>query len=65
MKKIISTFLGFVLLMSISGAAFAESDAARRGIDAIMNTRYPDLIVLPEEESYLEEWTTGYARKAF
>ena len=65
MKKIVSTFLGFVLLMSISGAAFAESDAARRGIDAIMNTRYPDLIVLPEEESYLEEWTTGYARKAF
>ena len=66
MKKIVSFLLGLILLLGIiSGTAFADSDAAERGLAAIQTTRFPDLLVLPKEECYLTEWKTLYARKAF
>ena len=43
----------------------AQHEAAERGLAAIRETRFPELLVLPKEESYLQEWKTGYARKAF
>ena len=43
----------------------AEESAAERGIAAIQATRFPELLVFPKEESYLAEWKTSYARKAF
>ena len=42
-----------------------QQEAAERGLAAIMETRFPQYLVLPREESYLREWKTGYARKAF
>ena len=42
-----------------------QHEAAERGLSAIRETRFPELLVLPKEESYLQEWKTGYARKAF
>ena len=42
-----------------------QHEAAERGLAAIQETRFPELLVLPKEESYLQEWKTGYARKAF
>ena len=43
----------------------ADSDAAERGRAAIEATGWGDVLVLPQEESYLSEWKTLYARKAF
>ena len=43
----------------------AQQEAAERGLAAIRKTRFPEYLVLPKEESYLKEWKTGYARKAF
>ena len=43
----------------------AQHEAAERGLAAIRETRFPELLVLPKEESYLQEWKIGYARKAF
>ena len=42
-----------------------QHEAAERGLAAIQETRFPELLILPKEESYLQEWKTGYARKAF
>ncbi len=65
MKKMVSFLLGLVLMMSASSPAFADSEAAERGLEAIRATRWADALVLPKEESYLSEWKTLYARKAF
>ena len=65
MKKTLSFLLCLILLMGIPAAVFADSDAAERGREAIEATGYADKIVLPQEESYLSEWKTLYARKAF
>ena len=43
----------------------SQHEAAERGLAAIRETRFPELLVLPKEESYLQEWKIGYARKAF
>lgn len=43
----------------------AQREAVERGLAAIQETRFPEYLVLPKEESYLKEWKTGYARKAF
>ena len=43
----------------------AQHEAAERGLAAIQETRFPQYLVLPKEESYLREWKTCYARKAF
>ena len=65
MKKTLSLLLCLVLLLGVPAAGFADSDAAGRGRAAIEATGYADIIVLPKEESYLTEWKTLYARKAF
>ena len=46
-------------------SAEAQHAAAERGLAAIQQTVFPDYLVLPKEESFLVEWKTGYARKAF
>ena len=43
----------------------SQHEAVERGLAAIRETRFPELLVLPKEESYLQEWKIGYARKAF
>ena len=68
MKKVLSFLLALILLVGIPCAAFADDaadDAAERGLAAIQATGHAGRIVLPKEESYLSEWKTLYARKAF
>ncbi len=65
MKKTVSFLLGLILLISIPGTVLADSEAAERGLAAIQATGWADVLVLPKEESYLSEWKTLYARKAF
>lgn len=64
LRKIILCLLVLCLLPSLS--AFAEGESsAERGLEKIRTARNWDSIVLPQEESYLEEWKTLYARKAW
>ena len=65
MKKTFSFLLCLALLLGVPAAGFADSDAAERGRAAIEATRFGDRVILPQEESYLAEWKTLYARKAF
>ena len=65
MKKIVSFLLGLMILISLSCPCYADTGAAERGLAAINSTRFPQWLVLPKEESYLSEWKTHYARKAF
>ena len=77
MKKTISFLLMLSLLFTFPGLSFAtepdtestlsaeQAAAAERGLAAIQATGKADRIVLPKEESYLKEWKTLYARKAF
>ena len=53
-----------VLLLPLSASAEGKT-AAEIGYEAIMNTGHGELIVLPGEESYLEEWKTLYGRRAW
>ena len=53
-----------VLLLPLSASAEGKT-AAERGYEAIMGTGHGDLIILPKEESYLEEFKTLYTRKAW
>lgn len=68
-RRFLSAFLCGVILLTCSAAAFADgdeqADAAARGLAALQATGRADSIVLPQEESYLSEWKTLYARKAF
>lgn len=43
----------------------SDEEAKARGLAAVQTTRFPDLIVLPQDGNWLKEWKTGYARKAF
>ena len=43
----------------------SDEEAKARGLAAVQATRFPDMIVLPQDGSWLKEWKTGYARKAF
>ena len=63
MKKLLLSLL-VLLALPLSFPVGAES-AAETGLAAIEATGYADILVLPQEESYLEEWKTLYARKAF
>ena len=64
LKKIILCLLVLCLLPSLS--AFAEGESsAERGLEKIRTARNWNAIVLPQEESWLEEWKTLYARKAW
>ena len=59
--------LALLLCLALSlPAAYAEGEsAAERGLAKIKTARNWDAIVLPQEESYLDEWKTLYARKAW
>jgi len=68
MKKLIS----FILLLSLalcllpgSLACAEEPSAAERGLEKLQTARNWQRIVLPKEESYLDEWKTLYARRAW
>ncbi len=80
MRKTIAFLLALLCLltagMSSALAAEAETEedgrteeeiraAAERGLAAIEATGWADVLVLPQEESYLSEWKTLYARRAF
>ena len=67
MKRVLPLFLLCLLALSfLSPAAFAEEKtAAERGLEALTATGHAGQIVLPQEESYLEEWKTLYCRKAW
>ena len=70
MKKLVSLLLAILLLAAIPCAAFADEPAAaqtaaERGLAALQATGRAGKIQLPKEESYLSEWKTLYARKAF
>lgn len=53
-------------LLLPSAAAFADGvSAGQRGLEKLKTARNWDCIVLPQEDSWLEEWKTLYARKAW
>ena len=55
-----------VLVLLPAATAFADGQsAAERGLEAIEGTRNWKFLTLPQEESYLSEWKTLYARRAF
>lgn len=67
--KHISRSLALILILcllfpSFSSYAWGES-TAERGLEKLKTTRNWDCIVLPKEDSWLEEWKTLYARKAW
>ena len=65
-KQLVALLICLLLVSSLPAAAFADGQsAAERGLEAIMATGRGDRIVLPKEESYLEEWKTLYCRKAW
>ena len=65
MKKILVLALILCLLLPAC-SAFADGDsAAQRGLEKLKTARNWDCIVLPRESSYLDEWKTLYARKAW
>ena len=65
MKKTVSFLLCIMVLIASAVTGYAEHEAAQRGLAAIQESGWADTIVLPREESYLTEWKTLYARKAF
>ncbi len=54
-----------ICLQMLPGASAGGKTAAERGCEALMSADPGEVIVLPREESYLEEWKTRYARKAW
>ena len=61
-------FLLFISLFAASAMADEPADqasAAERGRSALIATGHSSLLHFPEEEDYLTEWKTLYARKAF
>ncbi len=76
MKKGIAFLFMLALLISLPCISMADDageqavtqegqTAAERGLAALQATGRADRIVLPQEASYLSEWKTLYARKAF
>ena len=53
-----------LLLPSVAACADGES-AAQRGLEKLKTARNWDCIVLPREESWLDEWKTLYGRRAW
>lgn len=65
-KVFLPLLICLLLVASLPLTAFAEGQsAAERGLEAIMATGRGDRIVLPQTESYLEEWKTLYCRRAW
>ena len=68
MKRLTSlVILMSLVFLLIPGpcARAEEKSAAERGLEKIQTARNWQSIVLPQEESYLEEWKTLYPRKAW
>ena len=67
MKKLTSLLILFCLVfLLLPVSAQAEgADAAARGLEKIQTARNWQGIVLPQEESYLDEWKTLYPRQAW
>lgn len=65
MKKILSALLVCILLLALLplNAYAEEKSAAERGLEAVKQASNRGLVVLPKEDSYLEEWKVLYARK--
>lgn len=71
-RKILSLLLA-LLLTGASLAALPEgsepeaeqASAAERGREALLDTGHASYLQFPEDEDYLSEWKTLYARKAF
>ena len=63
-KKFI-VFLALLCLLHPTLPACAEESAAQRGLEKIKTAYNWDCIVLPQEDSWLDEWKTLYARKAW
>lgn len=61
--------LAFVLLLCLfCPTLFSHAEggsAAERGLEKLKTARNWDCIVLPQEESYLDEWKTLYGRRAW
>ncbi len=64
-KRILCLLLLLALLPAPLQARAAEPTAAERGLEAVMATGHGNLIVLPQEESWLAEWKTLYGRAAW
>ena len=67
--KTIRINLAFILIVCLllpCACAWADGDsAAQRGLEKLKTARNWDCIVLPQDESWLDEWKTLYARKAW
>ena len=63
--RIIALLCAVCALLPLFSVSAAEPDAAQRGEAAIKATEHWDYIQLPKPESYLDEWKTRYARKAW
>ena len=64
-KRLLPLLLMLCLLTAAPCARAETETAAERGLEKLKTACNWDCIVLPKEESYLQEWKTGYARKAF
>ncbi|MER2151114.1 MAG: hypothetical protein ABS901_07950 [Candidatus Limivicinus sp.] len=53
------------LLGSSGDETTDDPEVRERGIAAVQATSCSNLVVLPQDGSWLKEWKTGYARKAF
>ena len=65
LKRLLPLLLMLCLLTAAPCARAESETAAERGLEKLKTACNWDRIVLPKEESYLQEWKTGYARKAF
>ena len=64
--KYVLTWVLVLCLLLPASRAFAEGDsAARRGLEKLKATQNWACIVLPQEDSWLDEWKILYARKAW
>lgn len=65
LKKCLLLALLLCLVLPLCAAYAQGESAAERGLEKIKTAQNWDAIVLPREESYLDEWKTLYARKAW
>ena len=68
MKRLTRMLILIVLVFLLLPQAFAQAEeksAAERGLAMIQTARNWEQLVLPQEESYLDEWKTLYPRKAW
>ena len=64
LKRLLPLLLMLCLLNTAPCARATAGTAAERGLEKLKTACNWDCIVLPKEESYLEEWKTLYGRPA-